>query len=316
MCRSSVTAIIVNGAKHLQALRGLLRTMRPRQWTKNLLFVFPAIIFDGQLFELVPFLRVLATFALLCVVSGTVYVINDLVDIESDRQHPRKKFRPLPAGELPIRFAQVMAVLMPTVAIGLSLLLTYELTIVLLAYLGIQLLYSFRLKHVVIIDLMVITAGFVLRVMAGVVVIDVQQFSAWLYVVTGLLALFLAISKRRQELILLGDNATNVRQIYKDYNLPLLDEMLRIVTTSTLITYILYTIETSAPLLARTNLALLTVPFVMYGLFRYLYLIYVRGEISPPDEVLLKDRGLQLTILAFGGMCIVILYLAPVVLNR
>src|SRR5690606_17521313 len=134
---------------------------------------------------------------------------------------------------------------------------------------------------------------------AGVVVIQVTQFSPWLFVCTGLLALFLAISKRRQELILLGDRADNVRQIYREYNLPLLDEMLRITTTSTLITYIVYTIETSAPILAGTNLALLTVPFVMYGLFRYLYLIYVKGESSPPDEVLLKDRPLQLDIVGF-----------------
>jgi 4-hydroxybenzoate polyprenyltransferase len=297
----------------LRALRGLLLTMRPKQWTKNLLFVFPALIFDGKLFELQPFLRVFAAFALLCLISGSVYIINDLVDIESDRQHPRKRFRPLPSGQLPVPIARAAAVLFPIVGIGLALLVTPKLAIILVVYLILQLLYSFRLKHVVLLDVMVITAGFVLRVAAGVVVIQVTQFSPWLYVCSGLLALFLAISKRRQELILLGDRADNVRQIYREYNLPLLDEMLRITTTSTLITYIVYTIETSAPILAGTNLALATVPFVMYGLFRYLYLIYVKGESSPPDEVLLKDRALQIDILGFVLTAVAILYFVPMI---
>ncbi len=295
----------------MRALRGLLLTMRPKQWTKNLLFVFPAIIFDGKLFDSDAFLRVFASFALLCLISGAVYIINDLVDIESDRQHPRKRFRPLPSGTLPIPLARTAAVLFPLLGLALAWLLTPKLTLILLAYLILQLLYSFWLKHVVILDVMVITAGFVMRVAAGVVVIEVTQFSPWLYVCTGLLALFLAISKRRQELILLGDRADQVRRIYREYNLPLLDEMLRITTTSTLITYTVYTIETSAPILANTNLALVTVPFVMYGLFRYLYLIYVKGESSPPDEVLLKDRPLQLDILGFALTAVVILYLIP-----
>ncbi len=295
----------------LRALRGLLLTMRPKQWTKNLLFVFPAIIFDGKLFEADAFLRVFASFALLCLISGSVYIINDLMDIESDRQHPRKRFRPLPAGQLPVPMAKTAAVVFPLFGLALAWLLTPKLTLILLAYLIMQLMYSFWLKHVVILDVLVITAGFVMRVAAGVVVIQVTQFSPWLFVCTGLLALFLAISKRRQELILLGDRADNVRQIYREYNLPLLDEMLRITTTSTLITYIVYTIETSAPILAGTNLALLTVPFVMYGLFRYLYLIYVKGESSPPDEVLLKDRPLQLDLVGFALTCVIILYLVP-----
>jgi 4-hydroxybenzoate polyprenyltransferase len=295
----------------LQALRGLLLTMRPKQWTKNLLFVFPALIFDGQLFTVEAFLRVAFAFVTLCAISGTVYIINDLVDIESDRKHPRKKNRPLPSGMLPVQVAQVAAFIIPAVTLTIAFFVSRRLTAILVAYLVIQLLYSFRLKHIVIVDVMTITAGFVLRVAAGVVVINVQQFSPWLYVTTGFLALFLAVSKRRQELILLGDTANEVRRIYKDYNLALLDEMLRISFISTLLTYTLYTIETSAPLLAGTNLALLTVPFVMYGLFRYLYLIYVQGEISPPDEVLLKDRPLQVALVFFGILCVIILYLLP-----
>lgn len=285
--------------------------MRPRQWTKNLLFVFPGIVFDGQLFEPEPFLRVFGAFFLLNMISGTVYIINDLVDIESDRQHPRKRFRPLPSGELPIRLAQVAAFLIPITSILVAMAYSIPLAVILIAYLILQIFYSFVLKHIVIVDVLTITAGFVMRVAAGVIVIEVQNFSPWLYACTGLLALFLAIGKRRQELIELGDNAVNVRRIYQDYNLPLIDDMMRVVTTSTLITYILYTIETESPLLAGTNTALLTVPFVMYGLFRYLYLIHVRGEGSAPDEVLLRDRPLQIAMVLFGLTFVVLLYLLP-----
>jgi 4-hydroxybenzoate polyprenyltransferase len=294
----------------LQALIGLIRTMRPKQWTKNLLFVFPAIVFDGQLFLMEPFLRVAVSFALLCLISGTVYIINDLVDIESDRQHPRKKKRPLPSGQLPLSLAYAGAVIIPLLTLTFAFFFSRPLAVILTSYLVLQLFYSFRLKHVVLVDVLTITAGFVLRVAAGVVVIDVQNFSPWLYACTGLLALFLAVGKRRQELILLGENANNVRAIFKEYNLPLLDDMLRVVTTSTLITYILYTIESNAPLLRGTSLGLLTIPFVMYGLFRYLYLIHVRGEGSAPEEVLLKDRALQIDMVLFALTWLIILYVA------
>lgn len=294
----------------MQAFVGLLKTMRPKQWTKNLLFVFPAIIFDGQLFELEPFLRVLAAFMLLNMVAGTVYIINDLVDIEADRQHPKKRSRPLPAGTLPVGLARSAAVVLPVTALGLSLLLSTPLTLILLAYLLMQIAYSFKLKHVVIVDVLTIMIGFIMRVAAGAAVIDVQNFSPWLYACTGLLALFLAVGKRRQELVNLGDNAVNTRPIFQEYNLPLIDDMMRMVTTATLITYVLYTVEVPT----QTDppyLGLLTVPFVLYGLFRYLYLIHVRGEGSAPDEVLLKDRALQIAIVLFGLTLIVILYALP-----
>lgn len=292
------------------ALRGLIKTMRPKQWTKNLLFVFPAIIFDGQLFNSDAFMNVLITFILLNLISGTVYIINDLADIEADRQHPKKQFRPLPSGTLPKNLAIIAAILIPIGALMFSVFFNQHLTLILIAYLIMQIAYSFKLKQVVIVDVIIIMIGFIMRVAAGAVVIDVQNFSPWLYACTGLLALFLAVGKRRQELINLGDHALNTRPIFQEYNLPLLDDMLRIVTTSTLITYILYTLEvptnTQPPFLG-----MLTVPFVMYGLFRYLYLIHVKGEGSAPDEVLLKDRGLQITLVLFGISLIVILYILP-----
>jgi 4-hydroxybenzoate polyprenyltransferase len=301
----------IQEAGTLQALIGLIRTMRPKQWTKNVLFIFPAIVFDQKLFVWDAFWRVAVACFLLCLVAGTVYIINDLVDIERDRQHPKKKSRPLPSGELPINVAIIGAVLIPLVALSAAAVLELRLAIVLLIYLVLQILYSFVLKHIVLIDVMTITTGFVLRIAAGVVVIDVQAFSPWLYVCGALLALFLAIGKRRQELITLGEQkAAETRPIYQYYNLPLLDDMLRIVTTSTLIAYILYTIEAPTRQVADQNAALLTVPFVMYGLFRYLYLIYVRKEGSAPDEVLLRDRPLQIALALFGLTFIVLLYIA------
>lgn len=295
----------------MQALLGLIRTMRPRQWTKNVLFVFPAIVFDKQLFDPNALLRVVLACVLLILMSGTVYIINDLVDIEKDRQHPKKKNRPLPSGQLPKQLAFSTAIILPVITLILALGLDFGLTIVLAVYLLIQVAYSLRLKNIVIVDVLTVTAGFLLRVLAGVVVIDVANFSPWLYACTGLLALFLAVGKRRQELVTLGEHAIQTRPIFEHYNLALIDDMLRLVTTSTFITYVLYTIEVQTVRIVDINLALLTVPFVIYGLFRYLYLIHVRGEGSAPDEVLLTDRALQLTMLGWVVTFITLLYIIP-----
>lgn len=295
----------------MQALYGLLRTMRPHQWTKNVLFVFPAIVFDRQLTDPDAFLRVVLAAFLLSMMSGTIYIINDLVDIDKDRKHPTKKNRPLPSGQLPPSLARLAAVIIPLITLSFTYWWDWDLAIVLTCYLILQIAYSFVLKQIVILDVLAITAGFVLRVLAGVVVIDVANFSPWLYACTGLLALFLAIGKRRQELVTLGEKAVETRPIFKDYNLALIDDMLRMVTTSTLITYLLYTIEVDTAQLVDINLAMITVPFVMYGLFRYLYLIHVKGEGSAPDEILLKDRPLQMTLLGWGLTFFVLLYVIP-----
>jgi 4-hydroxybenzoate polyprenyltransferase len=295
----------------LQALMGLIRTMRPKQWVKNVFFVFPAIIFDRQLGDPDALLRVVLAAILLILMSSTVYIINDLVDIEKDKQHPKKKNRPLPSGELPKQVAIVAAVLIPSVTLFLAFQLDLSLTIVLIVYLLIQIAYSFVLKNIVLIDVLTVTSGFVLRILAGVVVINVANFSPWLYACSGLLALFLAVGKRRQELVTLGEHAKQARPIFEHYNLALLDDMMRFVTTSTFITYLLYTIEVDAGKVYGIQLALITVPFVLYGLLRYLYLIHVRNEGSAPDEVLLKDRPLQLTIIAWGISFISLLYILP-----
>ncbi len=292
----------------LQPLIGLIRTMRPKQWTKNSI-VFAGLVFDAKLFMLDPFLRVMATFLLLCLASSSIYLINDLVDVESDRQHPRKQFRPIASGQLPVRWAVVAAVILPVVTVALALQLSVWLAVILVLYLALHIAYAFWLKHIVIVDVLAITAGYVLRVAAGVAVIRVENFSPWLYASIALLALFLAVGKRRQELLLLAEKAGTIRVTFEHYNLNLLDDMLRMVLNGILITYILYTIETQSPSLAGNNLALLTVPFVLYGIFRYLYLMHVQGEGSAPDEVLLRDRPLLASILLWGLTFVAIIYL-------
>ena len=295
----------------MQALIGLIRTMRPKQWTKNVV-VYAGIVFDGQLFNVDAFLRITLGFVLLCLISSSIYLINDLVDIEADRQHPKKRFRAIPSGQLPVPIAIGSAIILVITTLGIGFALSPYFAAVLLTYLIIHLLYSFYLKHIVLLDIFAVASGFILRVLAGVTLVQVMAFSPWLYASIGLLALFLVIGKRRQELVMLADKAGSVRATLDSYNLPLLDDMLRMVTTATLGTYILYTIEAPSILLAGTNLALLTVPFVLYALFRYLYLIHVKGEGSAPDEVLLKDRPLLIAILLWGLTFVAILYLPAI----
>jgi 4-hydroxybenzoate polyprenyltransferase len=298
----------------LQALIGLLRIMRPKQWTKNVL-IFAGLVFDGQLFNPHSVISVVISFVLLCLAASTIYVVNDLADIERDRQHPRKKSRPLPSGQLPVPLAVAAAILLPIISLIGAAQLNPRYALVLVLYVALQLLYSFWIKHVVLLDILTITASYVLRVAAGVLVIEVDRFSPWLYTCTALLALFLIIGKRRQELIMLGEQARNIRPVFKHYNLPLLDELLRMVTTSILIAYILYAIEAPSLLLAGNNLALITIPFVMYALFRYLYLIHVEGEGSAPDEVLFSDYPLLAAIMLWGITFVIILYLPRAALH-
>ncbi len=287
-------------------VRGLIRTMRPKQWTKNG-FVYAGIVFDQQLKEPDSFFRVLVTFALLCLTASAIYLINDLVDIDRDRLHPKKKNRALPSGQLPVSWAIVTAAILPVIALGTSLLLDSMLTLVLAGYLVLHIAYSFYLKNIVILDVFAIAGGFVLRVVAGVVVIDVTNFSPWLYVCAGLLSLFIAIGKRRQELILMAEDAGDFRATFKDYNLPLLDDMLRMITTGTVLTYALYTIEAQT-IRGNGHRMMLTIPFVVYGIFRYLYLIHVRGEGSAPDELLFKDLPLLADVVLWVIAVGIVLY--------
>lgn len=285
--------------------RLLLRTMRPKQWTKNI-FVWAALLFDRKLFEPEPFLRTLLTFVLFCLISSAVYIINDLTDIERDRQHPSKRTRPLASGQLSPRLAQIAAVFIIVACLPVTLWLDRGLPLMLYGYLALMIAYSFWLKNIVIVDVLTIAAGFVLRVGAGVLVVEAERFSPWIYVCMVLLALFLGLGKRRQEIVLLEDRANSTRKILAEYNLRFVDEMLALVSSTTVMAYSLYTF--SAPNVPSNHSMMLTVPFVLYGLFRYLYLIHVKGETEPPDVVVLKDRPLQVAVALFGLTVFLIFY--------
>ncbi len=284
----------------------LLETMRPRQWTKNI-FVFAALVFDGTLDNLPGRLvSVAIAFVLLCLMSSTVYIMNDLSDIEADQQHPTKKNRPLPSGRLNKTTAAIAALIFGAGSLAAGFYMSVPFGIILLTYLIMQVAYTYRLKKVVILDVMVIAAGFVLRVAAGVAVITVQRFSPWLYICMGLLALFMALGKRRHELVLMGQNAAASRSILKEYNLDFIDRMINIVLAGTLVSYSMYTFQAEG--LPDNDSMMLTIPFVLFGLARYLYLILVKGEGGAPEEILLRDRQFQINMLLWGATVMVALY--------
>jgi 4-hydroxybenzoate polyprenyltransferase len=288
-------------------LIALFKSMRPRQWTKNAV-VFAAVVFDRQLSlsNWTPLARSLAAFGLFCLLSSSVYIINDLLDIEADRRHPTKRFRPIASGKLPKNVALVAAVFLVVITLVVSYLLSSWLAGIALLYFVVQLAYSTYLKHIPLLDVIIIAAGFVLRVGAGVVVIQVQRFSPWLYVATTLLALYIGFGKRRAELVLLPDQANSYRRVLEGYNLPLLDHLITVVSSSTIMTYSLYTF--SAVNLPESHTMMLTIPFVMYGIFRYLYLIHVKQVGGVPEELLMTDRPLQIDIVLWGLTVLILFY--------
>jgi 4-hydroxybenzoate polyprenyltransferase len=280
--------------------------MRPKQWTKNG-FLFAALIFDAKLLDPRYLFQTVVGFILFCLISGVVYTINDLVDVDKDRQHPHKRNRPLASGALSMRFAIAAAIVIGLGSLAAAFRLNTIFAWILTGYLVLQIAYSFKLKQVVLLDVMTIAAGFVLRVGAGVPLVNAERFSPWLYICTTLLALFLGLGKRRGELLLLEDEAHNHRTTLSSYNLPFLDQLISVVTSSTVLAYALYTF--SAPSLPDNHTMMLTIPFVIYGIFRYLFLTHVRQWTIPPDEVLLKDRPSQINIGLWGLLAIAILYL-------
>ena len=289
-------------------IKALIKTMRPRQWLKNLL-VYAPLFFDSQALELESLLRTTAAFLLLCLMSGAIYIMNDLVDMDNDRQHPTKRNRPLAAGELNPNLARAVAVILVVSSLLAGFYLSIGFGFVLLAYFLVQVAYSFYLKNIVLLDALTVSAGFILRVAAGVAVIQVERFSPWLYVCTGFLALFIALGKRRQELILLGQEAGNHRAILNEYTVDLIDRLIAIVTTSAVVAYSLYTFLAEG--LPENNLMMLTIPFVLYAVFRYLYLIHVRHEGGAPEEIFLRDRPMQASMVLWAVIVFVVLYIIP-----
>jgi len=286
-------------------LPALLKTMRPKQWTKNV-FVLTALVFDQKLLNPHYLGHALLAFALFCAISSAVYVINDLADIERDRQHPAKRNRPLASGQLAPRVAVIAAIVLVVICLPLALWLDRWFGAIVATYFFMMLLYSLWLKKIVIIDVFAVAAGFVLRVAAGVVIVQVERFSPWIYLCMVLAALFIAISKRRHELVLLNENANAHRAILDEYSLPLLDDMIRLVTACTAMAYCLYTF--SAPNLPSNHAMMLTIPFVLYGLFRYMYLIHIKGEGGAPEDLLFADKPLLLDIVLWVLMVVLLLY--------
>jgi 4-hydroxybenzoate polyprenyltransferase len=288
----------------------LIKSMRPKQWTKNA-FVLAAVVFDRQLsiHSPIPLFRSLAGLALFCLLSSAVYIVNDLVDMEADRQHPKKRLRPIASGQLPIPAAIGAVIVILLFTFPLAYLLSVEFLIIAVSYFLINIAYTNWLKHIPLIDVLILASGFVLRVAAGVSLIHVERFSPWLYVVTTLLALYLGFGKRRAELTMLENNAQSHRRVLTGYNLPFLDQLITIVSSSTVVAYSLYTF--SAPNMPVNHTMMLTIPFVLYGIFRYLYLIQIKHEGGAPEELLLQDRPLQATVFLWGLTIFLIIYVIP-----
>jgi 4-hydroxybenzoate polyprenyltransferase len=284
----------------------ILKSMRPYQWTKNL-FVFAPLIFSQNILNVPYLFKTVLAFALFCLLSGAVYIWNDLRDIEEDKLHPVKSQRPLASGRLGKTPATAAFVFFSLVGLGCAFLLNLTFFILALAYLLLQIFYSAWLKHVVILDVLLIAAGFLLRVSAGGVVIMVD-ISEWLLICTFLLALFIALSKRRHELVLLEEDASSHRPILQEYSPYLLDQMISVVTASTVVAYCLYTISEETVAKFGSSRLIYTVPFVLYGIFRYLYLIHKKGEGGSPEFLILKDKPFLAGILLWIASAVIILY--------
>lgn len=291
----------------MATLRYLVLSMRPKQWTKNLL-VFLAAIFAVKFTDMEAVTSALLAFVTFCLLTGATYLLNDLVDMEGDRQHPQKRLRPLASGHLKRWQAVVAVLVLLTIALPLSFWMHLWLGVIAASYFVLMVAYSLELKRMVIIDVLTIALGFVLRAVAGAVAIAVP-ISPWLYICTLLGALFLGFAKRRQEIVLLNENASQHRHILKDYSPKLLDEMISVVTPALLVTYGFYTF--SAENLPPNHAMMLTIPFVIYGIFRYLYLVHHKELGGSPEEVLLSDMPLMIDVVLWLGTAAAIMALIP-----
>ena len=314
MARSTSSPVAASGTAN-PALPGrslafsLLLSLRPAQWTKNLL-VFAGLLFGKRLLDLPSVLDAVSAFAVFCALSGAVYLVNDVADRDSDRQHPLKAQRPIASGALPVPVALGVALVLSTIALIAAYAIGPAFAVVAATYLALQITYSFPLKHVVIIDVLTIAIGFVLRAVGGAVAVQVE-IGHWLLVCTILLALFIALAKRRHEIVLLADDAVSHRPILGEYTPYLLDQMIGVVTASTLISYIFYTISPETQAKFGTAWLGLTIPFPLYGIFRYLYLVHQREGGGSPADLLLADRPL-LACVALWALTVALIIYRPV----
>ncbi len=287
-------------------LLGLIKSLRPRQWTKNI-FLFAAIVFDRQLTNVEGLLQTILAVVIFSFLSSSIYIFNDIADREADRNHPTKRNRPIASGKVPVKVAAITALLLIPGTLIPAYFLSPAFGLICTVYLILNLLYSKWLKHIPLIDVMILASGYVLRVAAGVTLIVVERFSPWLYVVTTLFALFIGLGKRRTELSTLSSSAHVHRKVLDGYTIPFLDQMITIVSGTTIVAYSLYTF--SAPNLPENHSMMLTIPFVLYGIFRYLYLVQVKELGGAPEELVLTDRPLQVTFGAWGIVILIIFYI-------
>lgn len=292
----------------MNGLQALVASMRPRQYTKNLL-VFAAPIFARKLGDPAAMFTATVTFVLFCMLSSAVYLMNDIIDAPEDRRHPEKRKRPIASGTLAPSTAALAALVLAIIGVAGCFTINAALGSVALGYLGLQALYQVALKRMVILDVLVIAIGFVLRAVAGGEAIGVV-ISEWLLICTLLLALFLGLAKRRGELVMLEEGASSHRKTLEKYNLPLLDQMIAVVTASTLMSYCLYTISPRTVEELGSTRLMYTIPFVIYGIFRYLFLMHRRGEGGHPEKTLLSDMPLLINVALYVVLAAVIVYLA------
>ncbi|MDT9719827.1 decaprenyl-phosphate phosphoribosyltransferase [Paenibacillus sp. ClWae2A] len=271
---------------------GLFRLLRPKQWTKNLL-LFAALLFSFEEIRTETILATLLGFILFSLVAGCVYILNDFVDRDRDRQHPVKKYRPMASGQVNPSHALLFGIILLILSVGTAFMMNPLFGVLCIVYFLLNVSYSFVLKHLVILDMMTIAAGFVLRAIAGGVLIHVP-FTPWFLICTMLLSLFLAIGKRRNELTLLEGNTGSHRKVLDNYSITLLDQFNTIVTTATIISYSLFTFTSD-----RTIHLMWTIPLVIYGMFRYLYLIHMKNQGGSPDRVLFEDKPILITVMLY-----------------
>ncbi len=288
-------------------LKALLRTMRPKQWAKNV-FLLAAIVFDRKLTNSDAMLNTILGIIVFSLVASVVYIINDIADADADRQHPIKRERPIAAGKLPLQVAWAAAILLLLVSFPVAIWLSPAFAFIALLYLILNLFYSKWLKHVVLLDIILLASLYVIRVAAGVALIDVVRFSPWIYIFTTFLALLMGTGKRRAELSEIADGPNAQRRVLDGYTLSFLDQLITLASGMTIITYSMYTF--SAPNVPENHAMMLTIPFIIYAIFRYQYLLQVKGTGSAPEELVLADRPLQLAIALWGLTVLVVFYIS------
>ena len=288
-------------------LRALLKTMRPKQWAKNI-FIFAPLVFDRKLTNLDAVLHTIVGTLIFSLISSVVYIINDIADVEADRQHPTKRYRPIAAGKLSIPLAWGTAAIILLVSFPLAIWLSWRFAIICLIYFLLNLTYSKWLKHIVLLDIIVLASFYVIRVAAGVTLIEVQRFSPWIYIFTTFLALLIGTGKRRAELSEIAEGPNAQRRVLDGYTLSFLDQLITLASGMTIITYSLYTF--SAPNLPENHTMMLTIPFIIYSVFRYQYLLQVENIGGAPEDVVLSDRSLQAAIVLFGLAVLIIFYIS------